>query len=362
MSAETGLDSWFLHEKLILGLLYQHEIAVLGRQLELPGPDPALAQAYRIELFERAVSAFLARANVPSLAVSHLHGELRIGQLAWLDQTLSFKGTAAALAAVGRGRSGRATFSGPLATDENVRVYGEYNAERLTGGSSVVQLNGRQRQFLLGYVHSMTAEEIGLRPIVIARRWARPAPAALKAWDDTAHVWPSAVDQFSGVNFRLRLAKADLDVLKAVPEKKIKRAFAEIISESEVPNDWGGEQFDLWSTVISVEGQRLRAAIAFKGPSRFRPMTIASLGKNGDQIDRLAQTAADLMVVQHCHTITAPVVNMLKAYASNFRDPKRYMLIDGYDTIRILRHFGYLSLPRRATGAPPRQDDPLPGQ
>jgi len=74
-------------------------------------------------------------------------------------------------------------------------------------------------------------------------------------------------------------------------------------------------------------------------------MTIASLGKNGDQIDRLAQTAADLMVVQHCHTITAPVVNMLKAYASNFRDPKRYMLIDGLDTIRILRRFGYLSLP-----------------
>jgi len=27
-----------------------------------------------------------------------------------------------------------------------------------------------------------------------------------------------------------------------------------------------------------------------------------------------------------------------------------------------LRHFGYLSLPRRATGAPARQDDPLPGQ
>jgi hypothetical protein len=128
------------------------------------GPDPSLAQAYRIELFERAVSAFLARTDVPSLAVSHLHGELRIGQLAWLDQTLSFKGTATALAAVERGRSGRATFSGPLATDENVRVYGEYNAERLTGSSSLVQLNGRQRQFLLGYVHSMTAGKSGCAP------------------------------------------------------------------------------------------------------------------------------------------------------------------------------------------------------
>ena len=29
--------------------LCQHEIAVLGRQLQLLGPDPSLAQAYRIE-------------------------------------------------------------------------------------------------------------------------------------------------------------------------------------------------------------------------------------------------------------------------------------------------------------------------
>ena len=91
VSAETGLDSWFLHEKLILGLLNQHETAVLGCQLQLLGPDLSLAQTYRIELFEQAVSAFLARTAIPSLAVSHLHQELRVGQLAWLDQPLSFE-------------------------------------------------------------------------------------------------------------------------------------------------------------------------------------------------------------------------------------------------------------------------------
>jgi hypothetical protein len=69
------------HKKLLMGLLYQHEIAVLGRQL--PGLEPSFAQAHRAELFERAVSAFLARTDVPSLAVSHLHQELRIGRQAW---------------------------------------------------------------------------------------------------------------------------------------------------------------------------------------------------------------------------------------------------------------------------------------
>ena len=119
----------------------------------------------------------------------------------------SFKGTAAALAAVERGGSGRATFSGPLVTDENVRVCGEYNAERLTGSTSVVQLAGRQAGSGSSCWATCTAgaaEEIGLRPI-IARRWARPDPDALRVWDDGAHVWPSAVDQFAGVNFRTRL-------------------------------------------------------------------------------------------------------------------------------------------------------------
>lgn len=83
-------------------------------------------------------------------------------------------------------------------------------------------------------------------------------------------------------------------------------------------------------------------------------MRIADLGHNGDQIDRLAQTAADVMVVQHCHSITAPVVNMLKAYASNPYDPKRYITIDGYDTIRILRHFGYIKRRARAVSRPRR--------
>ena len=80
---------------------------------------------------------------------------------------------------------------------------------------------------------------------------------------------------------------------------------------------------DLWTTRLSVNGQPLRAAFLFKGPAEFRPMTIASLGKNGDQIDRLAQTASDVLVIQHCHAITAPVINMLRVYAADTQRPRR---------------------------------------
>jgi hypothetical protein len=119
-------------------------------------------------------------------------------------------------------------------------------------------------------------------------------------------------------------------------------AFAEILGEPDVPKDWGGEQFDLWTTHLLVEGQPLRAAFLFKGPAEFKPMTIASLGKNGDQIDRLSSTVADVLVIQHCHSITAPVVNMARVYASDPRHPRRYLMIDGYETIKILRHFKYI--------------------
>lgn len=43
-----------------------------------------------------------------------------------------------------------------------------------------------------------------------------------------------------------------------------------------------------------------------------------------------------------CSSITAPVVNMLKVYASNPRNPRGHMTLDEYDTVRILRHFGII--------------------
>jgi hypothetical protein len=61
------------------------------------------------------------------------------------------------------------------------------------------------------------------------------------------------------------------------------------------------------------------------------------LGKNGDQLERLARTAADILVLQHCHEVTPAVISTLRAHASDYRNPRRYLVIDGYDTLRIIR-------------------------
>lgn len=66
---------------------------------------------------------------------------------------------------------------------------------------------------------------------------------------------------------------------------------------------------------------------------------MASLGKKGDQIDRLFSEPADLLVLQHCHEITSPVRGAMRAYAQQMGKPRLFCLIDGYDTIRLLRAY-----------------------
>ena len=69
-------------------------------------------------------------------------------------------------------------------------------------------------------------------------------------------------------------------------------------------------------------------------------MSIADLGANGDQVDRLFDEPADIFIVQHCHYIRAQVIHMLEAYASDFRRMRRFSTIDGIQTCQILRAYG----------------------
>jgi hypothetical protein len=69
-------------------------------------------------------------------------------------------------------------------------------------------------------------------------------------------------------------------------------------------------------------------------------MTIAMLGKNGDQLQRLASSPAEVLVVQHCHEIRPEVISMLQSLASDMRNIRRFMVIDGYDTHALMHASG----------------------
>jgi hypothetical protein len=84
------------------------------------------------------------------------------------------------------------------------------------------------------------------------------------------------------------------------------------------------------------------AAFLFKGPAPFAPMGLNQLGKNNDQIVRLASETADVLFVQHSHEILRAVRQTLRVFAVQPSRPRRYCLVDGRDTLRLLQAYGLL--------------------
>ena len=294
--------------------------------------------------YGHAVDAWLLQHRVPALDTALLTGRARAGQLVWCERPWLWSDATSERRAAATGEEVRSSFEGSIElADRMVRVHGTFNPARMTSSTSNVELAGTRTQFVLASVTDLTDDSVALRPIVIATRLYGPAETA---WYPEEWQWvhPRQVDQFDKVDWESPLTPDDLIRLKAIPERTVKEVFARLIGEPTVPKDWGGERNDLWTTRLMVDGQPRRAAFPLKGPAKFAPMTIAMLGKNGDQVERLSQSPADLLVVQHCHEITEAVHGHLKTYASVHGKQRRYMLIDGYDTHRILAAAGALPI------------------
>lgn len=228
------------------------------------------------------------------------------------------------------------------------RVSFKFHHEHLTSSSAWSQLSGQKTLFVLGAATSIKDNLIEAIPWVIAT----PIPNLLapttligRQWSSRLEVFPEAIDCFAKIcEVPPGKSVSDLDLLRNIPEREVKQAFAEIISEAHVPKDWGGERSDLFSSRVTIDGDRISAAFLFKGPAKFRPLTNAGLGKNGDQIDRLFTEPADLLVLQHCHEITSSVRGAMRAYAQQIGALRLFCLIDGHDTLRLLRAYGKCGL------------------
>jgi hypothetical protein len=78
----------------------------------------------------------------------------------------------------------------------------------------------------------------------------------------------------------------------------------------------------LYSPHLQVGAKRLPAAFLLKGPAKFAAMTLNTLGKNSDQIVRLAHEPAQLLIVQRCHQITQAVRETLRAFTIQLGSPR----------------------------------------
>ena len=102
-----------------------------------------------------------------------------------------------------------------------------------------------------------------------------------------------------------------------------------------MPKDWGGENNDVFTTALRIGGKRRRAAFALKGPAKTGPLVPGKMGKNGDQIQRLFNSPAEVFFVQYEGEIKESVVEQMERLAlarSFLASEVLYGVIDEADT------------------------------
>jgi hypothetical protein len=128
--------------------------------------------------------------------------------------------------------------------------------------------------------------------------------------------------------------------LAGISERQFKQGVQRILKENGEFKDWGGEKNDLYSTRIQSRGRRRRVALAFKGPATTGELTPGKMGKNGDQIQRLFEAAADIYLVQYWAPIRHTVTDQMDliATATSIKEGREvlYGVIDGSDSGRLV--------------------------
>ncbi len=129
-------------------------------------------------------------------------------------------------------------------------------------------------------------------------------------------------------------------------EAVVKRIIARIIGEPFVGKDWGGERDDLFTTRVVLSGRSTPTSLILKGPGHKGPLTLAALGKAGDQLERMTHQPADLFVIQHCDEVKPAVRMHLTHFIRSLRSSSNPRAIgsiwDGSDCARLFLAHGFI--------------------
>ncbi len=103
-------------------------------------------------------------------------------------------------------------------------------------------------------------------------------------------------------------------------EDSVQTALERILSVPFHKKDWGGEQNDLYTANLAVNGSRHETAFLLKGNGlRSATMEIKHCGANGDQIWRLCTSPARLYVIQFVGTISEAVISDIDGKVRHYR-------------------------------------------
>lgn len=228
-----------------------------------------------------------------------------------------------------------------------------YHTEHLVSSTGKMTLaDGYKKgyvQSIVGLLHNKP-ERFEIEPLVIGAPWfdhprnrhADETTRLMFLGRDFGELLPEDIDQFSKMSdITVKDADEWLEIMRATPEAKVKTAIATLLNEPS-KKDWGGETNDHFSSNVLVGGKRYTGAFMLKGPADFREMTLDMCGKRADQIYRLAKSNADISFVQHAHLIGEAVRSTLRAFIVQPGQHRKYCLIDGQATYRILKAYQIL--------------------
>jgi hypothetical protein len=221
-------------------------------------------------------------------------------------------------------------------------VYLDFGIEHFVASTGKTEMGTRSVISMIGVIREVGEDEVKIAPIIMGgptfdHPWNKDIGLDLMweaySWYET---YAEDIDEFNRIKGLSNPTDDEwLPVMEQLSEADVKEKLAEVLEVKPASKDWGGETSDLAATV-HLAGDPARASFLLKGPANFAPMTPAMLGKNADQIQRLATTPSQLLIVQHCHQIGDAVWDTLRAFAVAPHHPRRYCVIDGQETYKIL--------------------------
>jgi hypothetical protein len=333
---ELRIDAGFVHHRKILPLIGATGARAIEEQIAgLPELPDGLREARIDGLYSDFLIGFCNALGAPTLGELLAKGKGRIfcstENVAPSPEIYDSEQVSSRIEPAGEGRR---------------EIYLDYSTKRVASDTLRSRLASGSPLSIIAQLAGVDGDgALHFDPLVMGFPWlsAKSDPPPIEGPEWWSYTWGEVfvedVDELAKV--RDQPAPADWGVMSRVSEAAFKQSLGEILG-AEVRKDWGGEQSDLYTAHLHLNGARTTAAMLLKGPADFREMTPNHLGKNNDQIYRLANEPAELLVVQHCHEIGQAVRGTLRAFAAQPGRLRHYCLIDGRDSLRILQAYGKL--------------------
>lgn len=262
--------------------------------------------------------------------------------LAYIWSTFIFKGLNAVLIAERQHKTAEQAIlrTRLVVGDVELSILGKIHPQHVFSSSSTEYLSLTRKAFVLGQ-YEFGENGVEVWPYIIgdfSPEYFQPVEG-LHETLQRPRLYPQEIDGFAKLADIPSPSMKQLETMGKIPEAEIKKAFSFILGEPFLDKDWGGEMSDIYTSRLSVGGKLLPTAFVLKGPGTPGPMYPTSLGKRGDQLVRAFDEPADLVVVQHHGKIETSVIKLAEALAVQPARPRRYCIIDGADTWRILKAY-----------------------